>query len=79
MNSLLFTHPLNEEESITAGLKQFNGRRMARRRRQSLVPRNQGSPEFFDQHDVGRIIGRKLVTQLPNPGKEHEVRIPGHA
>ena len=52
---------------------------MARSRSQSPVSRNDRRPEFFGQHDIGSVIGRKIVTQLPNPGKEHDVRIPSQA
>ena len=45
----------------------------------SRVSRVTRERQFFGQHDVGRVIGRKVVTQLPNPGKEREVRISGQA
>ena len=57
------------EEPIAAGSKQLNGRRMGRGRSQSCVPRDQGSAGF----SASTMIGRKVVTQLPNPGKEHIV------
>ncbi len=44
-------------------------------RREPAVTCNQSSPEFFCKHDVGRIIGGQIVTQLPNPGQQNEVGI----
>ena len=52
---------------------------MARGRSESTVPCNQRSSQIFGQHNVGSIIGRKIVSQLPNPGEEHEMRIPSNA
>jgi len=42
MNSLLFKYPLDDDEPVTAGLKQLDGRRMARSSSQSLVSRDPG-------------------------------------
>ena len=36
------------------------------------------APSFFGKHDVGGIIGRKTVTELPDAGQEHEMRIPSY-
>ena len=55
--------------------KQFDERRMAGCRSEAAVTRKQSSAEFFGKHDVGRIIGRQIVTELPYPGQQHEVRI----
>ncbi len=60
-------------------LKQLDECGMARGRSESTVPCDQRSSEPFGQHNVGRIIGRKIVTQLPNPGEKHQMRIPSNA
>jgi len=39
------------------------------------VTRKQSSAEFFGKHDVGRIIGRQIMTELPSPGQQQEVGI----
>src|SRR5580704_3579104 len=67
------------EKTITSKLKQLDGGRMARGRSESTVPRNQRSSELFGQDNVGSIVGRKIVAQLPNPGEEHQMRIPSNA
>ena len=51
---------------------------MARNRSESGISRNSRSSELLGKHDVGGIIGRKIVTELPNAGQEHEMRIPSN-
>jgi len=46
---------------------------------ESSVPRNQRSSEFFGKHNVRGIVGRKIMTQSPNPGQERKMRIPSDA
>ena len=48
---------------------------MARSSRESAVPCNECSSEFFGKHNVCSIVGRKIVAQLPNSWQEHEMRI----
>src|SRR5436305_12328877 len=57
-------------------LKQLDDRRMARSNSETSVTRNQWSAEFFSKYNVGRIISRKVVAQLPNPGQQHKMGIP---
>ena len=52
---------------------------MAGRRSEPAVARKQSGAEFFGTHDVGRIIGRQIMTQLPIPGQQQEVGIAGNA
>lgn len=40
------------------------------------VTGNQWSTEFFGKSNVARVIGRKIVAELPNPGQQHEMGIP---
>ena len=42
---------------------------------ESTIPCNQWGSEFFGKHDVGGIIGRKIVTQLPDSRQEHAMGI----
>jgi hypothetical protein len=51
---------------------------MARSRSDSTIPCNQCSSEFFGKRNVGGIVGRKIVTQLPDSWQEHEMRIPSN-
>lgn len=51
---------------------------MAGRRRQSAVTRNQSRAEFFGKRDVGRIIRRQIVAELPNARQQNVVGIAGH-
>ena len=60
------------------GLEELDGGGMARSRSESTIPCNQCSSEFFGEHNVGSIVGRKIVTQLPNSWQEHEMRIPSN-
>lgn len=52
---------------------------MARGRGESTIPCKQRGSEFIGKHDIGSIVGRKIVTQLPNPGQEYGMRIPSNA
>jgi len=52
---------------------------MAGSRTEPSVPRDQSCPELFREHDIGRIVRRKIVTLLPYPGEQYEVSIPGNA
>lgn len=40
------------------------------------VARNQWSAELFGKSNICRVISGKIVTKLPNPGQQHEMRIP---
>jgi len=66
-----FKHPVRLEE--------LDGYRMARSRSESSISRNESSPQFFSEHDICSIIGGEIVTELPNTGQEHEMRISGKA
>lgn len=46
-------------------------------RSEPAVASDQCRAEFFGKRDIGRVIGGKIVTMLPNPGQQHEVRISG--
>jgi hypothetical protein len=48
---------------------------VARSRSESSIPDNQHSSEFLGRYDVGSIIGREIVAELPDAGQEHEMRI----
>jgi hypothetical protein len=52
---------------------------MAQNRSESSVPRHENSSQFLSERDVCSIIGGEIVTELPNTGQEHEMRIPGNA
>ena len=60
------------------GLEELDGCGMARSRSESTIPGNQCSSEFFGKHNVGSIVGRKIVTQLPNSRQEHQMGIPSN-
>jgi len=60
----------------TVESKQLDWRGVTGCRREPAVARNQSSAECFGKHDVGCIICGQIVTQLPNPGQQNEVRIP---
>jgi hypothetical protein len=51
---------------------QLNWRCMTRSRSEASVSSNECSAESFGKHYIGGIIGRKIVTELPNA---HEMRI----
>ena len=57
-------------------LKDLDGRRMAPRRSKATVPCHQRSPQLFGEHDIGRIVGRQVVTQFPDARQEDEMSIP---
>jgi hypothetical protein len=59
-------------------LKELDGRRMSPSRSESSIPCNQRGSEFLGKHDVSSIIGRKIVTESPNTGQEHKMRIPSN-
>jgi hypothetical protein len=52
---------------------------MTRSRSESSIPGNESSSQFFSEHDICSIIGGEIVTELPNTGQEHEMRISGKA
>jgi hypothetical protein len=56
-------------------LEQLDDRRMAGSSGEPSVARNQWSPELFGKPNVGRVIGGKIVPELPNPGQQHEMGI----
>ncbi len=62
----------------SVGLEELDGCGMARSRSESSIPCHQGTSELFGKHNVGRIICRKVVTELPDAGQEHEMRIPSN-
>ena len=59
--------------------KQLDGRGVTGCRGEPGITRNQASAQFFGERDVCRIIRGQVVTELPNPGQQNEVGIPGHA
>jgi hypothetical protein len=65
--------------SCTVELKQLDGHGVAGCRREPAVARKQSSAKFFGKRDVGRIVGRQIMTELPNPGQQNEVGIPSHS
>ena len=48
---------------------------MTGRRPEPAVASKQRSTELLRESDVGRIIGGKIVTELPHARQENEVRI----
>ena len=56
-------------------LEQLDDRRMAGSSGEPCVACNQWNPELFGKADVGRVIGGKIVAELPNPGQQHEIGI----
>ena len=64
--------------TLFVGLEELDGGGMPRRRSESTIPCHQGSSEFLGQHNIGSIVGRNVVAQLPNSWQEHEMRIPGN-
>ena len=56
------------------GCSFHDGRGMARSGGESTVSCNECSSEFLGKHDVGRIIGREIVTELPD-AQEHRMGI----
>ena len=50
---------------------------VAGRRGEGGVPREQRGGKGLGQRDIGRIVCRYIVSELPDPGKEYVVRIAG--
>lgn len=48
---------------------------MARSRSKPTVPCNQGGSEGLGKHDIRRIIGRKVLPQVPDSRQEWDVNI----
>jgi hypothetical protein len=48
---------------------------MAWSRRESSLSRNERGSEFLGKCDVRSIIGRGIVTELPDAGQEHQMGI----
>jgi len=55
--------------------KQLYGRGVTGCGCQAGVTREQSSAEFFGKRDIGRIIGREVVPELPDAGQQNEVGI----
>jgi len=55
--------------------KQLDWHGMTRCGGEPGVTRNQASVQFFGEHNVCRIIGGQVVTELPDPGQQNEVGI----
>src|SRR5579864_2341856 len=49
-------------------LEQLDDRSMAGCSGEASVARNQWSPKLFGKSNIGRVISRKIVAELPNPG-----------
>jgi hypothetical protein len=62
--------------AIRARLYQFNLRAMAGGCGQTPVARQQGYVEHLGERDIGGIIGRQIVPQIPNARQKEIVRIP---
>ncbi len=50
---------------------------MTGRGSESAIPCNQRRAELLRKHDVGCIIAGQILSQQPNPGQQHKVRIAG--
>jgi len=49
---------------------------MPRGRRKPAIPCNQRSGELFRKRNVSGVVGRQVLTVLPDTGQENEVWIP---
>jgi len=66
----------NHAAKDSTSLKHLDDRRMARSSGKPSVARKQARAEFLGRYNAYRGISGKIVTELPNPGQEHEVGIP---
>ena len=68
-------HGRNELVVAWERLEQLNSRAVPSYRSQPTVPRNQGAFQAFGERDIRSIVGRKIVTQLPNSSHKQEMWI----